>query len=88
MKKANKEKMAASDNGGKGTTTATNKTTADKNGSVSEKKQTTQRKRRKDMPSVAYMMQHGNPERAHLPKTKMEIYGYPIVLAIIFAISL
>jgi hypothetical protein len=43
---------------------------------------------RKDMPSVAYMLKHGNPETAHLPKTKMEIYGYPVILAIIFAISL
>ena len=49
---------------------------------------TPKRKHRKDMPSVAYMLKHGNPETAHLPKTAMQKYGYPIALAIVFAISL
>ncbi len=46
------------------------------------------RTRKKDIPGVAYLMAHGNPETAHLPKTWKEIVGYPVALALVFAISL
>ena len=45
-------------------------------------------KRRKDLPSVDYLLKHGDPETAHLPKTWCEIIGYPLVLAMVFALSL
>ena len=45
-------------------------------------------KKRKEMPSVAYLLAHGNPETAHLPPSAMQTYGYPIILALLFAISL
>ena len=45
-------------------------------------------KRRKDLPSVAYLLAHGDPETAHLPKTWAQTIGYPLALAVIFAISL
>ena len=45
-------------------------------------------KRRKDLPSVDYLLKHGDPDTAHLPKTWKEIIGYPFALALIFAISL
>jgi hypothetical protein len=43
---------------------------------------------RKELPSVAYLLAHGDPETAHLPKTWCEIVGYPVALALVFAISL
>ncbi|KAG7373048.1 hypothetical protein IV203_033772 [Nitzschia inconspicua] len=43
---------------------------------------------RKQLPSVKYLLVHGDPETAHLPKTWCEIIGYPLALAIVFAISL
>jgi hypothetical protein len=45
-------------------------------------------KKRKELPSVAYLLKHGNPETAHLPRTWMESYGNPIIMAMIFAITL
>jgi hypothetical protein len=45
-------------------------------------------KPKKPLPSVAYLLAHGDPETAHLPRTWCQKYGYPIVLAIVFAISL
>ena len=45
------------------------------------------RKRRKDMPSVSYLLAHGDPETAHLPKTWKDIAGPPISLAVVFLIS-
>ena len=45
-------------------------------------------RRKKDLPSVDYLLKHGDPETAHLPKTWCEIIGYPFVLALVFAISL
>ena len=45
-------------------------------------------RKRKEVPSVSYMLAHGNPETAHLPKSKMQIIGYPVILALLFAISL
>ncbi|VEU44887.1 unnamed protein product [Pseudo-nitzschia multistriata] len=46
------------------------------------------KRRRKDIPSVDYLLKHGDPDTAHLPKTNFEKYGYPFILALIFAISL
>jgi len=45
-------------------------------------------KRKKQLPSVQYLLAHGDPETAHLPKTYCEIVGYPLVLALVFAISM
>ena len=45
-------------------------------------------KRKKDLPSVAYLLKHGDPETAHIPKTWCEIIGYPFALAFVFALSL
>jgi hypothetical protein len=75
------------------TTTTTTTTTASKPTEASSKETAAPPPKKKmlsrnDMPSVAYMLKHGNPETAHLPKSKMEIYGYPVILAVIFAISL
>jgi hypothetical protein len=46
------------------------------------------RTRKADIPGVGYLLAHGNPETAHLPKTWKEIVGYPVALALVFAISL
>ncbi len=46
------------------------------------------KKKRKDLPSVDYLLKHGDPETAHLPKTWKEIFGYPFALAMVFALSL
>ena len=43
---------------------------------------------KKPLPSVQYLLAHGDPETAHLPKTWCEIVGYPVALALVFAISL
>jgi hypothetical protein len=43
---------------------------------------------RKELPSVQYLLAHGDPETAHLPKTWCETIGYPVALAIVFGISL
>lgn len=43
---------------------------------------------RKPLPDVKYLLAHGDPETAHLPKTWCEIIGYPVALALVFAISL
>ena len=45
-------------------------------------------RKRKELPSVAYLLAHGDPETAGQPKTWMDIYGYPILLAAVFAVSL
>jgi hypothetical protein len=46
------------------------------------------RKPKKDMPSIGHMLSHGAPESEGKPKTWSQIIGYPLVLAIIFGISL
>mmetsp|Transcript_2037 Transcript_2037/g.4387 ORF Transcript_2037/g.4387 Transcript_2037/m.4387 type:complete len:115 (-) Transcript_2037:310-654(-) len=46
------------------------------------------RKMKKVIPSVDYLLKHGDPETAHLPKTWFEIVGYPFLLAMVFAMSL
>jgi hypothetical protein len=56
------------------------KTTIEKNGKVFVE--------RKELPSVQYLLAHGDPKTAHLPKTWCEIIGYPLALALIFAVSL
>lgn len=43
------------------------------------------KKIRKKLPSVEYLLKHGDPETSHLPKTWCEIVGYPLVLAMLFA---
>jgi hypothetical protein len=43
---------------------------------------------RKELPSVQYLLVHGDPETAHLPKTWCEVIGYPLAMAAVFAISL
>ena len=43
---------------------------------------------RKNLPSVGYLLAHGDPETAHLPKTWCQIFGFPIALGIVFFISL
>lgn len=43
---------------------------------------------RKDLPSVAHLLAHGDPATAHLPKTWKEIIGFPLVLALVFFVSL
>jgi hypothetical protein len=43
---------------------------------------------RKELPSVKHLLAHGDPETAHLPKTWVEIIGYPVALALVFGISL
>jgi len=43
---------------------------------------------RKDLPSVGYLLAHGDPATAHLPKTWGQIWGFPLVVAIVFFISL
>ncbi|CAB9506627.1 expressed unknown protein [Seminavis robusta] len=46
------------------------------------------RKTKKDLPSVSHLLAHGSPESQGRPKTWCDIYGYPIFLAVCFAISL
>ena len=48
---------------------------------------------KKDMPSISHMLAHGSPEAQArsakgVPKTFCEVFGYPVFLAICFAISL
>jgi hypothetical protein len=43
---------------------------------------------KKPLPDIKYLLAHGDPETAHLPKTWCEIIGYPMALAAVFAISL
>jgi hypothetical protein len=43
---------------------------------------------RKDLPSVSYLLAHGNPETAHLPKTWLETWGFPMALCVTFFLSL
>lgn len=46
------------------------------------------RKTKKDLPSVGYLLAHGSPESQGRPKTFCDIFGYPIFIAVCFAISL
>ena len=46
------------------------------------------RRRKKHIPSVDYLLKHGDPDTAHLPKTWVQMIGYPLVLALTFAVSL
>ncbi len=43
---------------------------------------------RKDLPTVAYLLAHGDPATAHLPKTWKETIGFPLALCAAFFISL
>ena len=43
---------------------------------------------RKDLPSVAHLLAHGDPETAHLPKTWLDVWGFPLVIGLVFFISL
>ncbi|KAL3922819.1 MAG: hypothetical protein SGARI_006364, partial [Bacillariaceae sp.] len=43
---------------------------------------------RKPLPSVKELLQHGDPDTRDDPKTWCEIIGYPVALALVFAISL
>jgi hypothetical protein len=45
-------------------------------------------RKKKQLPSVTDLLRHGDPETAHLPKTWKETVGYPLALAVVFAISL
>jgi hypothetical protein len=45
-------------------------------------------RKRKELPSVAHLLSHGDPATAHLPKTRLEIFGYPFLMAALFAVSL
>ncbi len=42
----------------------------------------------KNRPSVAYLLAHGDPETANLPKTWKDILGFPLVLSLVFFLSL
>ena len=43
---------------------------------------------KKDLPSVEYLLKHGVPgQEIHL-KTWVEVFGYPVILALVFAMSL
>jgi hypothetical protein len=48
----------------------------------------TTKRTRKVLPSVRYLLEHGDPETANRPKTWCEIIGYPVALGLVFAISL
>jgi hypothetical protein len=43
---------------------------------------------RKDLPTVAYLLAHGDPATAHLPKTWKETIGFPLALFAAFFLSL
>jgi hypothetical protein len=43
---------------------------------------------RKELPPVSYLLAYGDPETAHLPKTWMELFGFPMALALVFFLSL
>jgi hypothetical protein len=43
---------------------------------------------KKDLPSVAHLLAHGAPESQGKPKTFCSVFGYPIFVAVCFAISL
>mmetsp|Transcript_24809 Transcript_24809/g.58627 ORF Transcript_24809/g.58627 Transcript_24809/m.58627 type:complete len:110 (-) Transcript_24809:2101-2430(-) len=45
-------------------------------------------RRKKNLPSVDYLLKHGDPETAHLPPTWFGIIGKPLALALAFAVSL
>jgi hypothetical protein len=44
--------------------------------------------RRRKLPSVKYLLEHGDPETAHLPKSRCETIGFPLTLGLVFALSL
>jgi hypothetical protein len=46
------------------------------------------RKPKKDMPSISHMLAHGAPGTEGKPASWSQIIGYPLVLAILFGISL
>jgi hypothetical protein len=46
------------------------------------------RKPKRDLPSVGHMLAHGAPGREGKPDSWLQIIGYPVVLAILFGISL
>ena len=68
--------------------TAADNKTKKKNENVDKPNPKPKMKPKKPLPSVSYLLSHGDPETAHLPRTWQQKYGYPVVLAIIFAISL
>lgn len=37
---------------------------------------------------VSYLLAHGDPETAHIKKTWVELFTFPVVLALIFFLSL
>jgi hypothetical protein len=39
------------------------------------------------IPRIQYLLAHGDPERAHLPKSWCELVGFPIVLGLVFVLS-
>ncbi len=45
-------------------------------------------KKRKELPSVSYLLKHGDPETAHIPPSLVHTIGYPLILAMVFALSL
>lgn len=40
------------------------------------------------LPSVQYLLAHGDPDQAHLPKTWRDAVCFPAVLGLVFGISL
>ena len=46
------------------------------------------RKTRKELPSVAYLLAHGDPETEGMPKTWADILWFPTFLCICFIVSL
>eukprot|EP00536_Pseudo-nitzschia_multiseries_P002898 jgi/Psemu1/301649/fgenesh1_kg.41_\ len=45
-------------------------------------------RRKKVIPSVDYLLKHGDPNTAHLPKTWCQMIAGPLALAMTFALSL
>ena len=45
-------------------------------------------KRKKDLPSVAHLLAHGSEESKNRPQTFCSLFGYPLFVAVCFAISL
>ena len=86
IEKINEDDMSESTPVSKNTHTTTSTTTTSSNNRSSTKK--TRPSRHDPNMSVAHMLVHGSPESQDRPKTFCSIFGYPIFVAVCFAISL
>ena len=65
-----------------------NKGASSKKEDKKEDKLKKKRMLRKDFPTIGHMLANGSPESQGRPKTFCSVFGYPIFIAVCFAISL